>query len=198
MPLLPSIRRNHQNYTTRASCGSSRFKSRILRTHSRILFPVAVPPEPALHWVMDEGLARPSPQAWLDDIASSLLQGYSVASISKLTGLPPGDIVRLMTSADFTRSLEKAQREGRTPKVGEMLHAASPLAAAVVTELLITGSERTRKETAFGLLDRTGYEPHSRQDVNFRGVMVGGNLSEDDLREILLTRFRAIREKADE
>jgi hypothetical protein len=144
--------------------------------------------------VVMEGNGAPAKREdWTDEIASMSLAGHSIKTIHDLTGVDAPEIIRIMTSSSFARAIDRARKHQHLPSAEEMLQSIQPLAVGTATELMLVGSERVRARMALGLLDRGGNGPKTKTDVNFRGVMMTGQLTEDDLRQIFLERMKRIR-----
>lgn len=132
------------------------------------------------------------------EIARLSLLGHTPAEIHKITGTTQADITRIITSLDFAKHLEDARRGMRVGTVATAFEAASPIAQRTVMDVMLNGgTARDRLAAAFGWLDRSGHGPRTKTDVNFRGVMVSANLTEDDLKSIMLKRFMRMRGGAD-
>jgi hypothetical protein len=130
------------------------------------------------------------------EVARLALQGHSPGQIAGLVGTPVSGIIQLLTSSQFTKVLDKVRREERAPTPEAVFSAGVPIAQQTMAELMLTGTEKTRAKMSLAWVDRAGYAPKQRSEVNFRGVLAHAHMTEDNLREILTARIQRMRESA--
>ena len=132
----------------------------------------------------------------LDDrIAELSLARVPPDDIAKVVGLTPNQVLRKLTSPSFGTALERVRRISREAPPETVFQQHMPVAQSTVLEVMITGQNRDRLTAAFGWMDRSGPGPRTKQDVNFRGILMTGHMTEDDLQRILLRRLEAMKEE---
>jgi hypothetical protein len=130
------------------------------------------------------------------EIARYSLKGHSPGEIAALTTAPVDTVLQVMMSGSFATALTRARREDNVPDTTVVLKAGAAMAARTAMKIMLMGTEKAQLTAAFKWLDRSGHAPQLKADVNFRGILATGHLSEDDLRDILLNRVRAIKDSA--
>lgn len=130
------------------------------------------------------------------EIARRLVLGQMQVDICEDLGMSVSRMSIIINSPLFKMELMKMEelRNSGVADVTKTLQEVSPLALEVIERTMVGGkSEAIRFKAAQDILDRAGHGVTTRRDVNVSGMVSHANLSEIELRKLVLERFKRMK-----
>ncbi len=131
------------------------------------------------------------------EIARRLVLGQMQVAICDDLGMSTSRMSIIINSPLFKIELMKMEelRNSGVADVTKTLQEVSPLALEVIEKTMFQGkSESIRFKAAQDILDRAGHGVTTRRDVNVSGMVSHANLSEVEMRKLVLERIKRMKD----